>query len=403
MQTPSNRSIADEEGWIEAGLTPKLLSGARRAPASGQGSSRKAKRCPASRSSSRSAGRLSASSRRSSVHVPRIPGSRAITSSTAAAAAARSPATCRGNGPDDNADSSDEDSGHDDDDDDADNAEPKIDPAERAKQALRAQARANAAELLSTIADISRAQRAVYSIGSGSGGDDLVLPRHLTTGKLALREHQRKGVTWIWKQWQSGLGGCILADDMGLGKTAQALAVLVGLFERHRQTRRMRNLAQRNPTALRAALRGGKWPKIPWLLKPPAKVTQLDLGTPGPHLVIAPTSLVSNWLAESRRFAGMMKCTALVGSREERKAIVLDLRNRPTRHNIVVTSFSMLDDEGVVTALKVGCHRARGLQSLSHPACVQHAYSLFNSLPLLQRRRRQCQHGRPLLSTRRTT
>ncbi|KAA0168894.1 hypothetical protein FNF27_01964 [Cafeteria roenbergensis] len=48
----------------------------------------------------------------------------------------------------------------------------------------------------------------------------------------------------------------------------------------------------------------------------------------------------------------MMKCTALVGSREERKAIILDLRQRPARHNIVVTSFSMLDDEGVVTALK---------------------------------------------------
>ncbi len=73
-----------------------------------------------------------------------------------------------------------------------------------------------------------------------------------------LRPYQREGFGWLASLWELELGG-ILADDMGLGKTLQALALICHARER-------------------------------------------DPGI-GPFLVVAPTSVVSNWVAETARFA----------------------------------------------------------------------------------------------------
>ena len=72
--------------------------------------------------------------------------------------------------------------------------------------------------------------------------------------QVELRPYQEDGYAWAMRLAQAGFGAC-LADDMGLGKTVQALAVLVA--------------------------RGGD----------------------GPALVVAPTSVCGNWLAEAQRFA----------------------------------------------------------------------------------------------------
>ncbi len=69
-----------------------------------------------------------------------------------------------------------------------------------------------------------------------------------------LRGYQVEGFAWMARLAHAGLGAC-LADDMGLGKTVQTLALLLH----------------------RAAL--------------------------GPALVIAPTSVCSNWVDEAQRFA----------------------------------------------------------------------------------------------------
>ncbi|MGH8981973.1 MAG: DEAD/DEAH box helicase, partial [Acidimicrobiales bacterium] len=77
-----------------------------------------------------------------------------------------------------------------------------------------------------------------------------------------LRAYQRRGVGWIELLESAGLGAC-LADDMGLGKTATVLGVL---------------------QAERAADTGRAAPPL------------------GPTLVVCPTSIVGNWVAEVRRF-----------------------------------------------------------------------------------------------------
>lgn len=108
-----------------------------------------------------------------------------------------------------------------------------------------------------------------------------------------LRSYQKHGVAWLRFLRANGFGG-ILADEMGLGKTAQALAHL--------------------------------------------ELLRTEPGGPvsAPHLVICPTSLVSNWMAEARTFAPGLKALALHGS--ERHAQF----GRISAHDLVVTSYALI-------------------------------------------------------------
>ena len=76
-----------------------------------------------------------------------------------------------------------------------------------------------------------------------------------------LRPYQLEGFNWLSFLYRHGLGG-VLADDMGLGKTVQALALICA-----------------------------------------AKVAAGDAPGAAPFLVVAPTSVVGNWEAETARFA----------------------------------------------------------------------------------------------------
>jgi superfamily II DNA or RNA helicase len=81
-----------------------------------------------------------------------------------------------------------------------------------------------------------------------------------------LRPYQRDGFGWLASLWGLELGG-ILADDMGLGKTLQTLALICHARDR-------------------------------------------DPGI-GPFLVVAPTSVVSNWAGEAARFASGLRVAAV--------------------------------------------------------------------------------------------
>lgn len=108
-------------------------------------------------------------------------------------------------------------------------------------------------------------------------------------GTLAerLREYQLVGFEWLTRLAANNLGG-ILADEMGLGKTVQTLAFL----------RAHQGL--------------------------------------GPALVICPTSLVTNWENEARKFTPDLKTLALEGAdRAARFKSIADV-------DIVITSYALL-------------------------------------------------------------
>ncbi|MBA3529675.1 MAG: helicase SNF2, partial [Propionibacteriaceae bacterium] len=108
-----------------------------------------------------------------------------------------------------------------------------------------------------------------------------------------LRPYQIEGYQWLAFLWAHGLGG-ILADDMGLGKTLQALALVC-----------------------RARLQ-----------EPAA----------APFLVVAPTSVVSNWVNEARTFAPGLKVVTIVESETKRAEGLPDL---VAEADLVITSYTL--------------------------------------------------------------
>ena len=111
--------------------------------------------------------------------------------------------------------------------------------------------------------------------------------------EATLRPYQQDGYAWLSFLWDHQLGG-ILADDMGLGKTVQALAMVVRAKE---------------AGSLHA-----------------------------PVLVVAPTSVVPNWIRECARFTPGLAVTAITETKTRRGA---DLREAVEGADVVVTSYAL--------------------------------------------------------------
>lgn len=125
--------------------------------------------------------------------------------------------------------------------------------------------------------------------------------------QAALRPYQVEGFQWLSFLYEQRLGG-ILADDMGLGKTVQALALLAHAMEEHRAA------------SERAAERGES-------VEPFA-----------PFLVVAPTSVISNWAAEAERFLPEAKVVTIT----ETTAGKTPLAERVAGAHLVLTSYTLL-------------------------------------------------------------
>ncbi|MEJ2085829.1 MAG: DEAD/DEAH box helicase, partial [Acidobacteriota bacterium] len=107
-----------------------------------------------------------------------------------------------------------------------------------------------------------------------------------------LRTYQRQGLGWLSFLREFGLGG-VLADDMGLGKTVQVLA----LMQTHRT---------------------------------PSKTSKL------PFLVVAPRSVVYNWIDEAAHFTPKLEVVEYRGPGRE------ELLGRFSEFDVVVTTYGTL-------------------------------------------------------------
>jgi len=88
-----------------------------------------------------------------------------------------------------------------------------------------------------------------------------------------LLPHQVEGLEWLASLWTNNLHG-ILADEMGLGKTIQSISLMLHIKECQ--------------------------------------------GNPGPHLIVAPKSVIANWQEEFEKFAPCFNVHTLVAEQDER-------------------------------------------------------------------------------------
>ncbi|MFI3271685.1 MAG: DEAD/DEAH box helicase [Pseudomonadota bacterium] len=114
------------------------------------------------------------------------------------------------------------------------------------------------------------------------------LPRTL---QATLRPYQIEGFEWLCRLAHWGVGAC-LADDMGLGKTVQTIAAM------------------------------------------------LTLAHDGPCLVVAPTSVCSNWESELARFAPSLNVHRL-GAASTRKKLI----ERLQAHDVLIVGYGLLHNE----------------------------------------------------------
>ena len=112
--------------------------------------------------------------------------------------------------------------------------------------------------------------------------------------ELILRDYQKTGFKWL-KILDSYRFGGILADDMGLGKTLQVLSLLVEYIKSSEENKKA-------------------------------------------SIVIAPSSLTLNWLAEAKKFAPNIKVLVIRGTSFERKNKIESIEN----YDLAITSYDLL-------------------------------------------------------------
>jgi superfamily II DNA or RNA helicase len=110
-----------------------------------------------------------------------------------------------------------------------------------------------------------------------------------------LREYQKEGYNWLAFLREYGLAG-ILADDMGLGKTIQALALLLFHHKNHKERK--------------------------------------------PSLVVAPTSVVYNWLSEAEKFSPQLSTALYLG--RDRAELLNKLKKDKGKPDVVFTTYGII-------------------------------------------------------------
>jgi len=111
-----------------------------------------------------------------------------------------------------------------------------------------------------------------------------------------LRPYQLRGFMWMQALHRLRMGG-ILADDMGLGKTLQVISLLLWAGRKEDKT---------------------------------------------PSIVVAPTSLVYNWLSEIRRFAPEMTVLVGEGTQQQRAAQIARLASKDCGVDVYITSYPLI-------------------------------------------------------------
>ena len=145
--------------------------------------------------------------------------------------------------------------------------------------------------------------------------------------RTVLRPYQQVGLRWLHLLSELGLGAC-LADDMGLGKTVQVLALLLALKAR-------------------------------------------EEAKPRPSLLVAPASLLANWVSEIERFAPSLRPLVAHPSAMSPADLERARAEKLPRTDLVITSYGSLLRIPWLAAAKWRLAILDEAQAIKNPAAKQ--------------------------------
>ncbi len=135
-------------------------------------------------------------------------------------------------------------------------------------------------------------QEFIYKLRNFQELEPLLVP---DTFQGSLRQYQKEGYRWLAFLREYGLAG-ILADDMGLGKTIQTLALLLNHHKNGRQRQ--------------------------------------------PSLVVAPTSVVYNWMSEAEKFTPKLSTALFLG--RDRSELLTKLKRDKGKPDVIFTTYGII-------------------------------------------------------------
>ncbi|KAJ2048039.1 hypothetical protein H4S04_004074 [Coemansia sp. S16] len=142
-----------------------------------------------------------------------------------------------------------------------------------------------------------------------------------------LYPYQMAGANWLWRKWNRRQS-VILADEMGLGKTVQVIAFLLMIFHS---------------------------------TLPAQSSSESNLGT-FPFLIVAPTTLISNWAQELRTWAPGLVVAQLSGRAADREVELEHTifrhtpgsKRRDLRCHVVLASYEAVANQVGIRELTTG-------------------------------------------------
>ena len=181
-------------------------------------------------------------------------------------------------------------------------------------------------------------------------------PVDLPTGFIGeLRNYQMEGYSWI-RFMQQNRFGALLADDMGLGKTIQTLAQLQVLAMEYRAER-----ASGKPMVANSAGEAKQGPDS--ILATDGKPLPPEAMHHGPIVIIAPKSLLYNWMSESAKFCPELKTLLYSGLSRQKLITNFD------KIDLVVMSYgTMRNDVEILRNYRFNCIVLDESQAIKNPS-----------------------------------
>ena len=146
-------------------------------------------------------------------------------------------------------------------------------------------------EQITNVTKNSEFKKIIDNLEQDNINEEIEIPKQMED---ILRDYQKTGYKWL-KVLDSYRFGGILADDMGLGKTLQILSILLAYKQSDEENKRA-------------------------------------------TLVVAPSSLTLNWLAEAKKFAPELNVQVIRGSSFERQKRISEINN----FDLNITSYDLL-------------------------------------------------------------